>query len=165
MYFAPLLLSAWLASVAGGAEPAKARTGPSRASIRWKRSRAPANLEIAQQQAWLRNSRTAPWRPRGRRSRRRRPRKRRERIYRLLHQERVTFDALRELLTEVSRRERAAASAPSLALRAREVTARKPAADMRRCGPNVDPARQNRRPRSRSKRNPARRSRRPIAGS
>ena len=129
MYFAPLFLAAWLAVVAG-AEPAQSpeRPKPSVDPVEAELERA-ANLEFAQQQAWLRQlqdraagAARATLGPEA-------AAKEGERIYRLLHQERVTFAALRELLTETLRRERAAAPAPSLALRPSEETASRPAVD------------------------------------
>ncbi len=109
MYLAPMFLAAWLAAAAGGTESAKPsdRPKPNVDPVQAELDRV-ANLEFAQQQAWLRQlerradeAAQATLAPQA-------AAEEQERIYRLLHQKRVTFAALRQLLEETLPRERAA---------------------------------------------------------
>jgi hypothetical protein len=109
MYLAPMFLAAWLAAAAGGTESAKPsdRPKPNVDPVQAELDRV-ANLELPRQQAWLRQlerradeAAQATLAPQA-------AAEEQERIYRLLHQKRVTFAALRQLLEETLRREGAA---------------------------------------------------------
>jgi hypothetical protein len=108
MHLASLFLAAWLAAAAGGPEAARPadRPKPNADPVQAELDRV-ANLDFARQQAWLRRLEDRADEAAGRTFAPPEAANERERIYRLLHQKRVTFAALRQLLEETQRRERA----------------------------------------------------------